>query len=99
MKRLLALYWFQLFLLVVLCAGDTITTQIAVTKGAIEVNPLAARLLHSQLAFVGVKMGAILLFVYVFERARRRAPHYLTLQIGAMTVLALLYALAIGVNL
>src|SRR3989304_3646396 len=47
MKRLLALYWFQLSLLVVLCAGDTITTQIAVTKGAIEVNPLAARLLHS----------------------------------------------------
>ena len=93
------LYWFEIILLVLLCTGDTVTTQVAVMKGAIEINPLAAHLLRSQWAFVGAKMGAMVLFVCVFERARRRSLRYLSFQVGAMGLLSLLYLAAIGINL
>jgi len=94
------LYLVGLVAFVLLNVGDVITTIVAIERGSTELNPLVAPLLNSSNhTFVLVKLAAVVAFVAVFERSRRRVGRYLPFQVGSLLFLCTLYLLAVCINL
>jgi len=96
---LVATYVVALLGFIGLFVADVVTTLVVIGRGSVEANPVVTPLLSHDLLFIAVKMAALSVFVYVFERARRRRPQYLKFQVGALAVLSLLYIVAVRINL
>jgi hypothetical protein len=71
----------------VLQALDLHSTRVALARGAVERNPLAAGLVNRPAAFIAVKAGAVAGTVYLAEQVR---PHS---RIGAIIVMGALNSL------
>lgn len=79
----------------VLQALDVHSTRVAVARGAVERNPLAAGLVNRPAAFIAVKAGAVAGTVYLAERVR---PHSRVGAILVMGALNSLYATVVAHN-